>query len=356
MPDQASSRFTPQNKTTNQRLSTHTVGLVALSDFRKRRAEVLEQQERETREAAFAGTSKPDRSQTGTPDNAGSDSANSAIAVPVKKKPKKKTGKKLLSFDDDEEDDESGASEAPGDKVGDKKAKFKVNTAVGIVPRAATKAALRKDAAERDALRREFVALQEAVKATEISIPFVFYDGANTPGGMVRMKKGDFVWVFLDKSRKVGAELGVGEQANALRAWARVGVDDLMLVRGTVIVPHHYDFYYFIINKSLAPGGNRLFDYSAEAPTRPDSIPETDSAGGLITAESKAVAAKAIPDVGTLEGATDDPTLTKVVDRRWYERHKHIYPASTWQQFDPEMDYSKQIRKDAGGNTFFFSK
>jgi protein FAM50 len=52
------------------------------------------------------------------------------------------------------------------------------------------------------------------------------------------MKKGDFIWVFLDKSRKVGAELGVGEQANATRAWARVGVDDLMLVRGTVIIPH----------------------------------------------------------------------------------------------------------------------
>lgn len=47
---------------------------------------------------------------------------------------------------------------------------------------------------------------------------------------------------------------------------------------------------------------------------------------------------------------------TKVVDRRWYERNKHIYPASTWQDFDPEMDYAKQIRKDGGGNTFFYSK
>ncbi|KAL7810907.1 XAP5, circadian clock regulator domain-containing protein [Trichoderma gracile] len=385
---QATSRFTPQNKTTNERLSTNTVGLVALSDFRKRRAEVLEQQEREAREAALSGTSSsskpPDRSQTGTPDNAGSDSAAGSAGPdagpgPLKKKAKKKKakqnpGKKLLSFGDDDEgdEDEGGAgsetvsaraasTEPSSDKdaaAAEKKAKIKANAAVGLIPKAVTKAALRKEAAEREALRREFVALQEAVKNTEIAIPFVFYDGANIPGGTVRMKKGDFVWVFLDKGRKVGAELGVGEQTNAQRAWARAGVDDLMLVRGTVIIPHHYDFYYFIVNKTTGPGGKRIFDYSAEAPIRPSSTDESDGTSGvLMTPAERAAAAKARqPDISTLEGYNEDPTLTKVVDRRWYERHKHIYPASTWQEFDPEMDYSTQIRKDNGGNTFFFAK
>ncbi|TFB04809.1 FAM50-like protein [Trichoderma ghanense] len=381
MSNQQASRFTPQNKTTNERLSTNTVGLVALSDFRKRRAEVLEQQEREAREVALSGTSRPpDRSQTGTPDNAGSDSAggsSSAPAGPLKKKAKKKAkqnpGKKLLSFGDDDEDggesvetvSASAASTEPssdrdGTPAGEKKAKIKANAAVGLIPKAVTKAALRKEAAEREALRREFVALQEAVKATEIAIPFVFYDGANIPGGTVRMRKGDFVWVFLDKGRKVGAELGVGEQTNAQRAWARAGVDDLMLVRGTVIIPHHYDFYYFIVNKTTGPGGKRLFDYSAEAPIRPSSTDDSDGTSGggvLVTPAERAAAAKARqPDISTLEGYNEDPTLTKVVDRRWYERHKHIYPASTWQEFDPEMDYSTQIRKDNGGNTFFFAK
>lgn len=229
MSDHAASRFAPQSKTAHERLSTNTVGLVAFSDYRKRRAEVLEQQEREAREAALPGTPTPDRSQTGTPDNAASDSAGGSGPRPVKRK----KGRKLLSFDDDDTD---GSQPAAAD--GDSRAKFKANAAVGIVPRAATKSALRKEAAEREALRRDFVRVQEAVKATEIAIPFVFYDGANTPGGTVRMKKGDFVWVFLDKSRKVGAELGVGDQANSRRAWARVGVDDLMLVRDTVILPH----------------------------------------------------------------------------------------------------------------------
>ncbi|KAF5127852.1 Protein FAM50 [Metarhizium anisopliae] len=367
MSDQGNSRFTPQNRTTNERLSTNTVGLVALSDFRKRRAEVLEQQEREAREAAISGTSTPDRSLTGTPDNAGSDS-NSGLGVRPPKK-KKKQGKKLLSFDDEEDGDSEASSNPdprgkPKDSDTDRdsdtgRIKFKANANVGIVPKAVTKAALRKEATEREALRREFVAVQEAVKATEIAVPFVFYDGANTQGGTVRMKKGDFVWVFLDKSRKVGAELGVGDQSNARRAWARVGVDDLMLVRDTVIIPHHYDFHFFVMNKTTGPGGRRLFDYSSEAPVGKETAMDQSSPSSenrLSTAASRAAAAKSLASIDTLEGASEDPTRTKVVDRRWYERNKHIYPASTWQEFDPEKDYSSEIRKDTGGNTYFFSK
>ncbi|KAF4981266.1 hypothetical protein FZEAL_2892 [Fusarium zealandicum] len=366
MSDPSSSRFTPQNKTTHERLSTNTVGLVALSDYRKRRAEVVEQQEREAREAAYSGTSTPDRSLAGTPDNAGSDVGSGAR--PVKKPKKKKQGKKLLSFDDDEGDEDDGGSSKSTSKTkkssaddteeseSDAKYKFKANASIGMAPKAMTKSALRKEAAQREALRVEFLAIQEAVKATEIAIPFVFYDGSNIPGGTVRVKKGDYVWVFLDYSRKVGAELGVGEKANARREWARVGVDDLMLVRGTVIIPHHYDFYFFAMNKNLGPGGQRVFEYSAEVPRKPEATADATPNDPIATPASKAAAAKALPDVSTLEGASDDPTLTKVVDRRWYEKNKHIYPASMWQDFDPEKDYATDVRKDAGGNTFFFSR
>lgn len=250
------SRFTSQNKTTQQRISNNTVGLVALSDFRKRRAEVLEQQEREAREAAIAGsstsTSTPDRSLTNTPDH------TSDPVGPAKKKKKnqqqqnqqqnrRKGGGAKLSFGDDE--DEGGKDIGDKDKDEDiedakkedgakSKTRFKVNSSVLVVPRPVTKSALRREAAERETLRREFLERQERVKSSEIVIPFVFYDGANIPGGTVRVKKGDFVWQFLDKSRKVGADLGVGEKTNARREWARVGVDDLIMVRGNVIIPH----------------------------------------------------------------------------------------------------------------------
>ncbi|KAK3306415.1 XAP5, circadian clock regulator-domain-containing protein [Chaetomium strumarium] len=376
-PQPGASRFTPQNKTTHERLSTDTFGLVALSDFRKRRAEVLEQQEREAREAAFAARtnkSTPDRSLAATPSNV---SADSSEAERPKKKKTKRTKALVLSFD--EEEDEAGPNLSVGRDVGKKKkarhgenngagdngeaaagaelvssddkdrdkgdkskAKVVANTSVGIVPRALTKAALRREAEEREALRKEFLLLQAAIKATEIAIPFVFYDGTNIPGGIVRVKKGDFVWLFLDKSRKVGAQLGVGadKSSNARRDWARVSVDDLMLVRGTMIIPHHYEFYFFIINKTVGPGNKLLFNYSAEAP------PKESGAAGIGRA----------PDLSQLEGASDDPTLTKVVDRRWYQRNKHLYPANLWQEFDPEKDYSKEIRRDPGGNAFFFSR
>ena len=80
-------------------------------------------------------------------------------------------------------------------------------------------------------------------------IPFVFYDGTNIPGGVVKVKKGDHIWLFLDRCRKVGAELGIGgstsgksasqkSKHDSRREWARVSVDDLMFVRDEIIIPH----------------------------------------------------------------------------------------------------------------------
>ena len=120
------------------------------------------------------------------------------------------------------------------------KKRFGPNANVSVAPKVMTKSALLREAQTREQLRKEFLQMQEAVKATEIVVPFVFYDGTNIPGGACKVKKGDYVWVLLDRSRKLGAELGVGggEKANSRREWARVGVDDLMLVRGEVIIPH----------------------------------------------------------------------------------------------------------------------
>lgn len=46
------SRFTSQTATAEDLLKEQTVGLVHLSDFRKRRADALEQKEREAQEAS----------------------------------------------------------------------------------------------------------------------------------------------------------------------------------------------------------------------------------------------------------------------------------------------------------------
>ena len=209
--------------------------------------------------------------------------------------------------------------------------------------------------------------MQEAVKATEVVIPFVFYDGTNVPGGACKVMKGDPIWLILDRSRKLGAELGVGgggERGSSKREWARVGVDDLMLLRGEVIIPHHYDIYYFLVNKAVGPNGSPVFDFSSTTDTAaaapaslPAAEPETDfdplSLPGKTTKTKNTGLVTATDD--DLEGYDDDPNFTKVVDRRWYEKNKHIFPASMWEEYDPAKDYPAEVRRDALGNSFFFS-
>jgi len=171
------------------------------------------------------------------------------------KKKRKTVAKGKLSFGlEDDEKTDSGVSvaptprsstpiatptegETPTERDGSIPRKLVPNAGVKYTPKAMTKSALLREAQTREQLRKEFLVIQEAVKATEIIIPFVFYDGSNIPGGRCRVKKGDHIWLFLDRARKVGAELGVGGDKGR-REWARVGVDDLLLVKGDIIIPH----------------------------------------------------------------------------------------------------------------------
>ncbi|KAL8682182.1 MAG: hypothetical protein Q9186_001719 [Xanthomendoza sp. 1 TL-2023] len=378
-------RFTSQGATAEDLLQSHTVGLVHLNDFRKRRAEALEQKERETHEGSLGRFSAASRNAT-----PGANSGASTTHQPAKKK-RKPAAKGKLSFGVDDEDGERNsiedssaaatprsatpdvvsssrtASPSTGETM-DMKKRLGPNANVTFAPKTMTKSALLREAQTREQLRKEFLVVQEAVKATDIVIPFVFYDGTNISGGACKVKKGDYIWLFLDRSRKVGAELGVGgggERGSSRREWARVGVDDLMLVRGEIIIPHHYDFYYFIVNKTIGHSSAPLFDFSSttvlprhtthsSSASRSQS-PELSNYDPLIRPKNSKNDSNVTPADSTLEGANEDPNLTKVVDRRWYERNKHIFPASVWEAFDPARDYSKGSRRDTQGNAFFFS-
>ncbi|KAI4240509.1 MAG: hypothetical protein L6R40_005101 [Gallowayella cf. fulva] len=381
-------RFTSQGATAEDLLQSQTVGLVHLTDFRKRRAQALEQKEREAHEGSLSRFTPASGNTT--------PAANSGASTPHQpaKKKRKSVAKGKLSFGlDGEEGDEDSkqpssafstprsstpdpiepsriASPANSDTA-DSRKRLGPNANVTFVPKVMTKSALLREAQTREQLRKEFLAVQEAVKATDILIPFVFYDGTNIPGGACKVKKGDYIWLFLDRSRKVGAELGVGggggEKGNSRREWARVGVDDLMLVRGEMIIPHHYDFYYFIVNRTIGHSSAPIFDYSSttvlpgahtinsSSSPSPSASPEPSNYDPLARPKHLRNNGTVTPADSTLEGANEDPNLTKVVDRRWYERNKHIFPASVWEEFDPTKDYSKGSRRDTEGNAFFFS-
>ncbi|KAL4819647.1 XAP5, circadian clock regulator-domain-containing protein [Aspergillus spinulosporus] len=369
--------FTSQTASAEDLLKSQTVGLVHLSDFRKRRAEVLEQKEREAHDKSLGRfTSGNSRSATPLGGDVSDGNSTSRSEGPPKKKKKKPLAKSKLSFGDDEKEEEddafvptsktkpaedltptpaelSASRSATGTPFEDSSAsqsrRITPNPRAPPPPKALTKAALKAEAEARDALRREFLVMQDAIKNTEIMVPFVFYDGTNIPAGTAKVKKGDQVWLLLDRCRKVGAELGVSGTSGASkgrkynrREWARVSVDDLMLVKGDVIIPHHYELYYFIANSipSFSSAGGLLFDYS----NKPPPPPPTDDP--LYR-----------PSNDELEGNDKDPTLTKVVDRRWYERNKHIFPASLWREYEPGPEFEEKMRttrRDASGNTFFF--
>jgi len=128
----------------------------------------------------------------------------------------------MLSFED--EDTDSLASSAAATPEPEKRKVFPNPTVA--TPTVITKATLQKEAETRQNLRREFNKLQEQIKNEEVTIPFVFYDGTNVPGGECKMKKGEAVWLFLERARRTRG------------LWHRVSVDDLMFVRGEIIIPH----------------------------------------------------------------------------------------------------------------------
>ena len=114
------------------------------------------------------------------------------------------------------------------------------------------------------------------------------------------------------------------------------------------------------MNKTLGPTSLPLFDYSAQPPSDTSTPARSATPIDLSTYDplsrpSKESNGALTPLDFHVEGYNDDPNITKVVDRRWYERNKHIFPASVWEEFDPGKDYTKGMRRDAEGNAFFFT-
>ncbi|KAG8743698.1 hypothetical protein FRC10_011571 [Ceratobasidium sp. 414] len=75
----------------------------------------------------------------------------------------------------------------------------------------------------------------------------------------------------------------------------------------------HYTFYDFIVGKARGKSGP-LFNFDVHDDVR-------------LVADA------------TIE--KDESHAGKVVERSWYQRSKHIFPASRWEVFDPEKNYGK---------------
>ncbi|PIO06981.1 hypothetical protein AB205_0072840, partial [Aquarana catesbeiana] len=156
----------------------------------------------------------------------------------------------------------------------------------------------------REELRQEWERKQEKIKSEEIEITFSYWDGSGHRR-TVKMKKGNTIQQFLQKALEI-----LRKDFSELRS---AGVEQLMYIKEDLIIPHHHSFYDFIVTKARGKSGP-LFNFDVHE------------------------------DVRLLSDATvekDESHAGKVVLRSWYEKNKHIFPASRWEPYDPEKKWDK---------------
>ncbi|KIM20468.1 hypothetical protein M408DRAFT_333795 [Serendipita vermifera MAFF 305830] len=278
----AASRFVGQNDSMADSLVKSTVGLVQLDDFMQKRKDL---EEAKAREAARTDELKAEK----------------------KVKKRKKVVKSKLSFadeeegggGDDDEEDERPAKRAKGSPAPATTKKVAKNPTVdtSFLP---DREREQQERELREQLRKQWLREQEELKAEEVEVVYSYWDGSGHRKA-VRVKKGDKISTFLEKARQQFPEL------------RGVSVDNMMYIKEDLIIPHHYTFYDFIVNKARGKSGP-LFNFDVH------------------------------DDVRLLADATvekDESHAGKVVERSWYARNKHIFPASRWEVFDPEKSYGK---------------
>uniref|UniRef100_A0A7N8XJZ9 Family with sequence similarity 50 member A n=1 Tax=Mastacembelus armatus TaxID=205130 RepID=A0A7N8XJZ9_9TELE len=149
----------------------------------------------------------------------------------------------------------------------------------------------------REELRQEWELKQEKIKSEEIEITFSYWDGSGHRK-TVKVSCNSSSW---------------GRSKSHCCALKSAGVEQLMYIKEDLIIPHHHSFYDFIVTKARGKSGP-LFSFDVH------------------------------DDIRLVNDATvekDESHAGKVVLRSWYEKNKHIFPASRWEPYDPEKKWDK---------------
>lgn len=278
-----STKFTANYDAVEETLKSSTVGLVTLDEMREKQKDVIE-----LRESQLASDGSTHRG----PQKTSLD------------KDTKSNQKRVLSFtfEDDDEDDEDGKK--PNVSTPPKKR-------VGMDPTVETSFLPDREREEeltrlKEDLAKEWQALQEKEKNEEINVAFAYWDGSSHRRDL-RMKKGNTISQFLARALEI-----LKREFSELRPAV---TENLMFVKEDLIIPHFYTFQDFIATKAMGKTG---------------PLYEFDAAGEIRLRQDAAV------DCGESHPA-------KVVLRGWYEKNKHIYPASRWEAFVPNKEYRRTI-------------
>ncbi|XP_024592924.1 protein FAM50A [Neophocaena asiaeorientalis asiaeorientalis] len=267
-------------------LKSSTVGLVTLNDMKAKQEALVKEREKQL--------AKKEKSKE----------LQLKLEKLREKERKKEAKRKIssLSFTLEEEDEADNDEELKREEITKKRK-------LGKNPDVDTSFLPDRDREEeenrlREELRQEWEAKQEEIKSEEIEITFSYWDGSGHRR-TVKMKKGNTMQQFLEKALEI-----LRKDFSELRS---AGVDKLMYIKEDLIIPHHHSFYDFIVTKARGKSGP-LFNFDVH------------------------------DDVRLLSDATvekDESHAGKVVLRSWYEKNKHIFPASRWEPYDPEKKWDK---------------
>lgn len=152
-------------------------------------------------------------------------------------------------------------------------------------------------------LEKEWKQRQLEIKQERLEITYSYWDGSGHRR-TCHILKGSTVGDFLEVVRK--------DLAGQFRELGSVASDALLYVKEDLILPHDITFYDLIATKARGKSGP-LFHFDVHDDVR----------------------------VGPLDSRIekDESHPGKVVERRWYERNKHIFPASRWEVYDPSKEY-----------------
>nr|XP_037844774.1 protein FAM50A isoform X1 [Chlorocebus sabaeus] len=205
----------------------------------------------------------------------------------------------------------------------------------------------------REELRQEWEAKQEKIKSEEIEITFSYWDGSGHRR-TVKMRKGNTMQQFLQKALEI-----LRKDFSELRS---AGVEQLMYIKEDLIIPHVSPFSPRTRSGCCALGfGSGWWGWCVQAggggrgrdgPSRrhfPALGSQHHSFYDFIVTKARGKSGPLFnfdvhDDVRLLSDATvekDESHAGKVVLRSWYEKNKHIFPASRWEPYDPEKKWDK---------------
>ncbi len=160
----------------------------------------------------------------------------------------------------------------------------------------------REEREERARLKDAWAAEQAAQKALPLEITYSYWDGAGHRRSIL-VRRGDTIGMFLR-----GVRDALAPEFRELKA---ASADEMLYIKEDLIIPNSMTFHELIVSKARGKSGP-LFHFDVHDDVRRS---------------------------GDARVEKDEAHAGKVLERHWYDKNKHIFPASRWEVFDPAKDY-----------------